>query len=43
MPEAKGVLPESAKIDPLDPVLEHPFCSFGVNLGTSVIKKCVKK
>ena len=42
MPEAKGVLPKSAKIDPLDPVLEHPFCSFGVNLGTSVIKKCVK-
>ena len=42
MPEAKGVLPESAKIDPLDPVLVHPFCSFRVNLGTSVIKKCAK-
>ena len=30
------------KFTPLDPVLEHLFCSFRVNLGTSVIKKCAK-
>ena len=32
MPEATGVLP----------CFGTPFCSFRVNLGTSVIKKCVK-
>ena len=42
MPEAKGVLPESAKNDPSGPCFGTPFCSFRVNLGTSVIKKCVK-
>ena len=42
MPEAIGVLPESAKIDPSGPCFGTPFCSFRVNLGTSVIKKCVK-
>ena len=30
------------KLTPLDPVLEHIFCSFRVNLGTSVIKKCAE-
>ena len=42
MPEATGVLPESAKIDPSGPCFGTPFCSFRVNLGTSVIKKCAK-
>ena len=33
---------EMQKLTPLDTVLEHLFCSFRVNLGTSVIKKCAK-
>ena len=39
MPEATGVLPESVKIDPSGPCFGTPFCSFGGELGTSVIKK----
>ena len=43
MPEATGVLPESVKIDPSGPCFGTPFCSFGGELVTSVIKKGSKK
>ncbi len=39
MPEATGVLPESAKIDSSGPCFGTPFCSFGLEFGKSAIKK----
>ena len=42
MPEAIGVLPQNVKINPSEPCFGTPFCSFTLNLGTSVIKKCAK-